>query len=193
MPNTFKSARNIFAQASDLPPERHLLSWLRMKAAPTLLALTSLALITALTSCGTSTPEAPASASSSTAEASEPVSEDFQGDITNPAQARKSTHLTKAAAQIQDGVTTRKDVIRKLGLFYSKGTNAAGQATGLWKFSPSASTAKAWIPGSAFIPGAIITYYQSVTVVFDANDVVVSHSFLESTKEKTGLGFSYGG
>ncbi len=158
-----------------------------MKTAPTFLILASLATITGLTSCGTSTEEP---ASSSAAESSEAGAS--QADITNPAQARKSTHLTKAALKIQNGVTTRRDAVSKLGLFYTKGTNAAGQATATWKFNPTETTAKAFIPGSAFIPGAVIKYYQTLTLVLDASDVVISHSFLESTQEKTGLGFSYG-
>lgn len=166
-----------------------------MRTAPTLFLVASLAAMTGLTSCGTT--EAPASATASSpagaaAPATAAPATNAEGDVTNPLHARKSSHLTKAAAKIQNGVTTRKDIIGKLGLFYSKGTNAAGQPTGTWTFKPSETTGKAWIPGSAFIPGAVITYYQSVTAVFDANDVVVSHSFLETTKEKTGLGFSYG-
>lgn len=164
-----------------------------MRTAPNYLLVATLAAITGLTSCGTTETEAPAAAG--TASASAAAAEETpaaEGDITDPAQARKSTHLTKTVSKIQNGVTTRKDIIGKLGMFYTKGTNASGQATGIWKFKPSETTGKAWIPGSAFIPGAVITYYQSVTVVFDANDVVISHSFLESTQEKTGLGFSYG-
>lgn len=174
------------------PPEARF-SCLRMKTASSaLLLLASLALSITLTSCGTSSPEAPAASSSAAAPSSTAPAVNANGDITDPAQARKSSHLTKAASRVQDGVTTRRDLVGKLGLFYTKGTNASGQATGLWKFSPSESTAKAFIPGSAFIPGAVVTYYQSLSVVFDANDVVISHSFLESTKEKTGMGFSYG-
>lgn len=156
-----------------------------MKTAPTFLLLASFAAVTGLTSCGTTEP-ASTSTSSSAAEAS------AEGDITNPAQARNSSHLSKAAAKVQNGVTTRKDVLHKLGMFYKKGTDASGRATATWTYKENQGTAKAWIPGSAFIPGAVVTYYQSLTLVLDANDVVVSHQFLESTKEKTGLGFSYG-
>ena len=167
-----------------------------MKTAPTFLLVASLAAMTGLTSCGTTEAPAAAGTSAAAANAAPPATAapatNAEGDVTNPLHARKSTHLTKAAAKIQNGVTTRRDIVGKLGLFYTKGTNAAGQATGTWTFKPSESTGKAWIPGSAFIPGAVITYYQSVTAVFDANDVVISHSFLESTQEKTGLGFSYG-
>ncbi|TDU81293.1 hypothetical protein EI77_00596 [Prosthecobacter fusiformis] len=162
-----------------------------MRTVPTFLVVASVAAITGLTSCGTST-ETPTETADTSASASAAPADTAEGDITDPAQARKSTHLTKAAAKIQNGVTTRRDIIGKLGMFYTKGTNAAGQATGTWTYKPSESTGKAWIPGSAFIPGAVITYYQSVTAVFGPNDVVISHSFLESTKEKTGLGFSYG-
>lgn len=153
----------------------------------TLLRLSSVAAALALTHCaGTSAPESTPAPAATTTAASTPAA--GAGDITDPSAAR-STHLTKAAAGVKDGVTTRKDIIRKLGLFYTKGTNAAGQATGTWKFQTTDSTAKAWIPGSAFIPGALITYYQSLTVTFDANDVVTSHAFLETQREKTGLGY----
>lgn len=153
-----------------------------------LLRLSSVAAALVLTHCaGSSAPESTPAPAASTASAGAPAAASG-GDITDPAAAR-STHLTKAAAGVKDGVTTRKDIIRKLGLIYTKGTNAAGQATGTWKFQTTASTAKAWIPGSAFIPGALITYYQSLTVTFDANDVVTSHAFLETQREKTGLGY----
>lgn len=165
-----------------------------MKIASTFRALASIIAVAGLTHCGTTseTPAPTGTAAAATASEAAPAAATEDGDITNPAQARKETHLTKAAAKVQNGVTTRRDIVGKLGIFYTKGTNASGQATGVWKFSPTRSTAKAFIPGSAFIPGAMVTYYQSLSVVFDANDVVVSHSFLESTKEKTGLGFSYG-
>lgn len=112
--------------------------------------------------------------------------------MTDPNQVVNRSHLSKAAAQIQTGVTTKRDLVRKLGIIYKKGTDASGRATATWTFNQSKSTAKAFIPGSAFIPGAMVTYYQSVSVVLDANEVVVEHRFLESTKEKTGMGFSYG-
>lgn len=155
----------------------------------TLLRFSSVAAALALTHCaGTSAPESTAAPAASTTPTSTPAAPAASGDITDPAAAR-STHLSKAAAGVKDGVTTRKDIIRKLGLFYTKSTNSAGQATGTWKFQTTDSTAKAWIPGSAFIPGALITYYQSLTVTFDANDVVTSHAFLETQREKTGLGY----
>lgn len=155
-----------------------------------LLRLSSVAAALALTHCaGSSAPEGAPAPAASTASASTPAAPAASGgDITDPAAAR-STHLSKAAAGVKDGVTTRKDIIRKLGLFYTKGTNADGQATATWKFQTTASTAKAWIPGSAFIPGALVTYYQSLTVTLDANDVVTSHGFLETQREKTGLGY----
>lgn len=160
-----------------------------MKTAPTFLIVASLAVVTGLTSCGTSTEPASAASDTSVSTTAEASAE---GDVTNPVAARNSSHVSKAAAKIQNGVTTRKDVIRKLGMFYKKGTDASGRVTATWTYKENQTTGKAWIPGSAFIPGAVVTYYQSLTLVLDANDVVVSHQFLESTKEKTGLGFSYG-
>lgn len=162
-----------------------------MKTAPTLSLALSVIAAVSLTSCGTS-PEAPTSTPSAPSAASSASGTTASGDVTDPAQAVSPSYLSKAAAKIQDGVSTRKFLISKLGLFYTKGTNAAGQATATWKFKQNKATAKSFIPGSAFIPGAMVTYYQTVSVVLDANDVVVSHSFLESTQEKTGLGFSYG-
>ncbi|SKB09081.1 hypothetical protein SAMN02745166_05092 [Prosthecobacter debontii] len=163
-----------------------------MKPSSILVLLTLTASIV-LTGCGTSESPAPATSTGTSATASAPASAtNADGDITDPNQVNNRTHLSKAAAQIQDGVTTKKDVVRKLGLFYKKGTDAAGRATATWTFNQSKGTAKSYIPGAAFIPGAMITYYQTVTISLDANETVVSHSFVESTKEKTGMGFSYG-
>lgn len=160
-----------------------------MKTSSSLVVLALAASIT-LSSCGTSEPSAPAA---STASASTAPATNAEGDVTNPNQAVNRTHLSKAAAKIQNGVTTRRDVQNKLGIFNKKeGQDATGRKTVTWTLKQTKGTAKSFIPGSAFIPGAMITYYQSITLVLDANDVVVSHSFLETTKEKTGLGFSYG-
>lgn len=163
-----------------------------MKAS-SLLVLLALSATVVLTHCGTTdTPASATSTSPSTADSAPAAATNADGDITDPNQVNNKTHLSKAAAQIQDGVTTKKDVVRKLGLFYKKGTDAAGRATATWTFNQSKGTAKSYIPGAAFIPGAMITYYQTVTITLDANETVVSHSFVESTKEKTGMGFSYG-
>ncbi len=154
----------------------------------TLIRSAAAAGILSLTHCaGTSTPES-APAADTAASTTAPAASSASSGITDPSAAQP-THLSKAAAGVKDGVTTRKDIIRKLGLFYTKGTGVSGQAAATWKFQTTASTAKSWIPGSAFIPGALITYDQSLTVVLDANDVVVSHSFLETSREKTGLGY----
>lgn len=168
-----------------------------MKSASALNILASLTLAASLTSCGTSespAPAAPAStaAASASASASAPAPATEPGDVTDPNQVVNRSHLSKAAAQIQNGVTTKRDLVRKLGIIYKKGTDATGRATATWTFNQSKSTAKAFIPGSAFIPGAMVTYYQTVSVVLDANEVVVDHRFIETTKEKTGMGFSYG-
>lgn len=163
-----------------------------MRTTSTFLLVATLGIAAGLTSCGTA-PETPTAATSSpTSATSAAPATNNAGDITDPNQAVNRSHFSKAAAQIQDGVTTKRDVIRKLGLMYKKGTDASGRATATWTFKQSKSTAKSFIPGSAFIPGAVLTYYQSVSIVLDANEVVTSHSFLESTQEKTGLGFSYG-
>lgn len=166
-----------------------------MKSASALHILASLTLAVGLTGCSTSESPAPATApaastSTATGSAAAPATE--AGDITDPNGVVNRTHLSKAAAQVQDGVTTRRDLVRKLGIIYKKGTDASGRATATWTFNQSKSTAKSFIPGSAFIPGAMVTYYQSISVVLDANDVVVAHRFIETTKEKTGMGFSYG-
>lgn len=162
-----------------------------MRTTPNLFLVASLAITAGLTSCGTA-PETPAATTSTATTASAAPATNAAGDITDPNQVVSRSHFSKAAAQIQDGVTTKKDLVRKLGLFYKKGTDASGKATAIWTFKQSKSTAKAFIPGSAFIPGAVVTYYQTLSVVLDANEVVISHAFSESTQEKTGLGFSYG-
>lgn len=141
--------------------------------------------ILALAGCATTGSNTAPSTSSSTG-----VTAD--GDITDPSLARAKTQVSKTAATIKDGTTTKMDIVRKLGLYFRGGTDSAGRKTATWTGKKSSTTGMSYIPGAAFIPGAIVDYNHSLTVVLDANDVVVSHQFLETTKSKTGLGFSYG-
>ena len=94
-----------------------------------------------------------------------------------PGQASVPTALSRAAATIRPGVTTKRYLVSQLGLRYEKGANAAGQATAVWTQQRSLPAVSRPTPRPAQL------CEQRLTVAFDDRNLVVAHDFQETRSE----------
>lgn len=92
------------------------------------------------------------------------------------------------AEQIERGVTTRSDLIAMFGQPRSVGFDANQSRTATWIYSSASNRATNFIPVVGLVSSTVDTYVQTLTVIFDENDVVKDFTYNESNSEvKTGL------
>lgn len=94
-----------------------------------------------------------------------------------PGQPSVPTALSRAAATIRPGVTTKRYLVSQLGFRYEKGTNPAGQATAVWTQQHSLPAVSRPAPRPAQL------CEQRLTVAFDDRNLVVAHDFQETRSE----------
>ena len=88
---------------------------------------------------------------------------------------------TNYANSIQEGVTTEKEVVSKLGAPFSKGVTPDGDRFYLYTYTHAQTKASTFIPIVGAFAGGANTQTQTLQIWFTKEGVVKSHSFNDTS------------